>query len=294
MADGTYRFDETPFGQKATSWVAHSWFYDLVSYGVYQWLGGGVLVFLKAGLVALLAALLIRLGTRRRGLAWPALCATLSVLALSGRLLLQPALVSGLLLAITLGLLDRARRLCAEPKRTTWLRRFGPICLLFILWANVDDWFLLGPLTVGLYLLGEVLAVAGGSAERNRADLPGLGLLLGAGLLACLFTPFHIHGFTLPAELGLSATARVLEQDPVLQGLFLSPFEGTYFRVGAAWSVPGVAYLTLALLSLLSFAGSPNGWRSWRLPMWLGLFGLAPGACARCPSSPWRPGPSSP
>ena len=275
LADGSYRLHGDPFGQDATAWVAHSWLYDLISYGLYDRLGGGVLVFLKAALAALLAVLLVRLGTRERGLAWPAVCAALAVLALTNRLLLQPAFVSAVLLAVTLFLLDRARRGRAARDRTSWLGAYGPICLLFALWANLDDWFLLGPVTVGLYLLGEVVGAIGNSDERNRADLSGLGLLLGAGLLACLLNPFHVHVFALPAELGLSATAQALEQDPVLRGLFVSPFDGTYYRAGAAWSVPGVAYRALVLLSLLSFAGSRDGWRGWRLPVWLGLFGLS-------------------
>jgi hypothetical protein len=275
LADGSYRFHGDPFGQNATAWVAHSWLYDLLSYGVYDRLGGGILVFLKAALAALLAALLVRLGSRERGLAWPAVCTALAVLALCGRLLLQPALVSAVLLAVTLFLLDRARRGRTARDRLSWLRAYGPICLLFALWANLDDWFVLGPVTVALYLLGEVVSVIGHGSDRKEADLSGLTLLLGAGLLACLVNPFHVRVFALPAELGLSATAQALEQDPVLQGLFVSPFEGAYFRAGVAWSVPGVAYLALVLFGALSFAGSRDAWRSWRLPVWLGLFGLS-------------------
>jgi tetratricopeptide (TPR) repeat protein len=275
LAGGSYRFHGDPFGPDTTTWVAHSWLCDLAGHAVYDRLGGGVLVFLKAVLASLLAALLLRLGSRERGLAWPAVGATLAVLALCGRLLLQPALVSVLLLAVTLYLLDRARREREAANRASWLRAYGPICVLFALWANVDDWFLLGPVTVALSLLGEIAAAIGRAGDRERADLPGLALLLGAGLLACLLNPFHVHVFALPAELGLSATAEALEQDPVLQGLFVSPFEGTYFRAGAVWSFPGVAYLVLIVLGVLSFAGSRQGRRSWRLPVWLGLFALS-------------------
>jgi hypothetical protein len=274
IVEGSYRFQGDPFGPDSSLWVAHSWLYDLISYGLYQSLGGASLVILKAALVALLAGLMVRLGTRERGMGWPAVCAAVALLALSGRLLLQPALVSALLLGVTLWLLGRARWLRAE-KRASWLQAYGPLCLLFVLWANLDDWFLLGPATVALYLLGELVAVVAGGSEGKKADLPGLARMLVAGLLACLVTPFHIHGFTLPAELGLSATARVLQQDPVLKTLFISPFNETYYTVGAAWSVPGVGYLALAGPSGLSFALSPDAWRSWRLPVWLGLFALS-------------------
>jgi hypothetical protein len=275
LADGSYRFQGDPFSHETTSaWIAHSWLYDLATYVLFTRLGGTILVLFKAGLVALLAALLVRLGTRERGLAWPAVAAALAVLAMAGRLLLQPALLSALLLAGTLWLLERGRRQRADSAGG-WLSAYGPICLLFTLWANLDHWFLLGPLTVGLYLIGELIGTFAGGSDKHDADLPGLALTFGVGLLACLLTPFHIHGFSVPAELGLTATAKALEQDPVLGHLFVSPFEEMYPHSGAAWSIPGLAYLTLVVLSALSFVGSRQAWRSWRLPVWLGLFGLS-------------------
>lgn len=281
IADGSYRFQGDPFSHDAaSSWIAHSWLYDLLSYEIFTHMGGSVLVILKAVLAAVLAVLLVRLGTRERSLTWPALAAALSLVALCGRLLLQPALLSAVLLAATLWLLDRAQRLRAE-RGCSWLLAYGPVCLLFALWANLDDWFLLGPLTVALYLIGEGVSrhpkgsaatLAYGSRLTPKVDLL---LTLGVGLLACLLTPFHIHGFTVPAELGLTATAQALQQDPVLHNLFLSPFDTAYFHSGVAWSIPGLAYLTLVVLSGLSFLGSRDAWRSWRLPVWLGLFGLS-------------------
>ncbi|MGH7169055.1 MAG: hypothetical protein ACRELG_02095 [Gemmataceae bacterium] len=275
LADGSYRFQGDPFSHDTTaSWIAHSWLFDLATYEVFLHLGGMILVILKAGLVAVLAALLVRLGTRERGLAWPAVAATLALLAMCGRLLLQPALLSALLLVVTLTLLERGRRRRAAAA-DGWLSAYGPVCLLFVLWANLEDWFLLGPLTLGLYLIGEGIGAIAGGSDKDRADLPGLALTLGLGLLACLLTPFHLHGFTVPPELGLTATAKALKQDAVLQKLFVSPFEERYFHSGAAWSIPGLAYLALVVLSALSFVGSRDAWRSWRLPVWLGLFGLS-------------------
>jgi hypothetical protein len=275
IADGSYRFQGDPFSPEVNaSWIAHSWLFDLVAYSLYNSLGGTILVILKAVLVAALAAMLVRLGTRERGGAWPAVAAALSVVALCGRLLLQPALLSVLLLTMTLWLLERGRHLRSN-RGAGWLIAYEPIVLLFALWANLDEWFLLGPLTVALYLLGQATTAFASSSDTNRTDLAGLALTLGMGLLACLLTPFHIRGFTLPAELGLSATATALKQDPVLGNLFVSPFEKTYFYSSLTRSIPGLAYLVLVVLSGLSFLVSRDGWRSGRLPVWLGLFGLS-------------------
>jgi hypothetical protein len=285
IADGSYRFQGDPFSPETNaSWIARSWLFDLVAYTLFTRLGGTVLVILKAVLVAVLAAVLVRLGVRGRGWTWPAVAATLSVLTLSSRLLLQPALLSVLLLAVTLWLLERGRHLRSH-RGTGWLIAYGPIVVLFVLWANLDDWFLLGPLTVALYLLGETIAVIASPArssskgeERPLACAAGwydLPLTLVVGLLASLLTPFHIRGFTPPTDLGLSATAATLKQDPVLGNLFISPFEKMYFHSFLTRSILGVAYLILVVLSGISFLVSRDGWRSWRLPVWLGLFGLS-------------------
>src|SRR6266576_1813987 len=102
-----------------------TWLYDLAGYGLYVLLGGPGLVLCKALLVACLALLMLRLskaiakkGTgplNSRGPVpffalgdewWlPALCTMLAVLAMSPRLLVQPATVSYLFLALTLWLL---------------------------------------------------------------------------------------------------------------------------------------------------------------------------------------------
>jgi tetratricopeptide (TPR) repeat protein len=274
LADGSYRFQGDPFGQSAGTWINHAWLYDLLSYGLYApfpSLDGSLLVIAKALLAAVLAGLLIRVGANG-GIFWAALSAALSIVALSGRLLLQPALVSVVLLAGTLALLQRGRRRRGEG--AGWLSAYGPICVLFALWANLDDWFLLGPLTVGLFLLGDVLAIVAGG-DKRRADPSGLGLTLVAGLAACLLTPFHIHGFTLPVELGLSDTARTLNADPFLRFLFASPFEATYFHTGTSWNIAALAYLALVVLGGLSFVLSRDAWRSWRLPVWVGFFALS-------------------
>ena len=275
IANGTYRFQGDPFGQNASTWIHHAWLHDLAAYALYQPfpnLHGSLLVIVKALLVAFLAGLMVRLGSGGRGTFWSALTATLAVLALSGRLLLQPALVSAVLLAGTLAQLMRGRRLRGEG--VGWFRAYAPVCMLFALWANLDEWFLLGPLTVALFLLGDVLATVA-NGDKRSVDVAGMGITLVVGIFACLLTPFHIHGLTLPVELGLSETTRVLKGDPVLRHLFASPFEGSYLHSGSSWNISGLAYLALVVVGLVSFAFSRDAWRSWRLPMTLAFLSLS-------------------
>src|SRR5262249_41968522 len=154
-----------PFGltTEGVRWVNHSWLYDLLAYGVYRVAGIPGLVAAKALLVALLALVLVRVGQAGRGLWVPVLCATLAVLALGPRLLLQPACVSFLFLGLTLWALqrgggwlytpateeERARRRPSAGAPVTWAN-YWPLLPLFALWANLDEWFFLGPLTVAL------------------------------------------------------------------------------------------------------------------------------------------------
>ena len=67
------------------------------------------------------------------------------------------------------------------------------------LWANLDAWFILGPMVVGLCWA----ATGVGRWFPSTKMLPGktLGLLFGVSVLACLANPFHVYVFQLPPEL---------------------------------------------------------------------------------------------
>src|SRR5207245_2933561 len=83
------------------------------------------------------------------GLGLPEACTALAILAMSPRLLLQPACLSFFFLGLTLWWLWRGQTAAETP--VTFgrdVKRYGPLLLLFALWANLDSWFLLGPLLV--------------------------------------------------------------------------------------------------------------------------------------------------
>src|SRR5262249_1174795 len=147
-----------PFSYAATetTWVNHSWLYDLVLFGLYQLLGGTGLAILKASVVAGLAAVLVFAG--RRGHSWagrPA-WAALPLLSLTPWLRLRPTLLSFLFLALTLWVLEQQKQKNHE-RTSARLKGYWPIPVLFALWVNVDNWFMLGPLVVVLYFIGSLL-----------------------------------------------------------------------------------------------------------------------------------------
>ncbi len=272
LVQGKYHFGADPFswasepnswvnsltGEKVV-WVNHGWLFGLLAYGL--WLlapAGQLLVLFRALLVVGVAGLLVLIGRRPGQRLWvPASCAVLAVVVLSPRLLLQPVLTSYLFLALTLWLLERPRLLheaqASGGEQPT--DRFGSWWLLpplFALWVNLDNWFLLGPLTVALYLVGTLVQR---STSPTLAGVPArLGLVLAVGVLATLLNPYHLHAWTLPYQLGLSGAARALNNDAQFRGAFSSPlfFGGIYYSSSVGLSVAGMSYFLLLLLSLVS------------------------------------------
>jgi hypothetical protein len=186
---------------------------------------------------------------------------------MSPRLLLQPACVSYLFLGLTLWLLT-SRAGPGRPAR--WL-----LPPLFVLWVNLDHWFLLGPATVALFSLGDILqGRAAKWAGTSPAEARPPVLFLAVGLAACLVNPYGIRAFTLPWELGLSPAAEALAQDGQFRALFASPLQelsaGTAGGAGAA-----LAYLALAVLGLISFGLTWGAWGWWRVLTWLAFLLLS-------------------
>ena len=88
-------------------------------------------------------------------------------------MLLQPTCLSYLCLALTLYILWKP----AEGTAPT--ARLFLIPPLFALWVNLDAWFLLGPLTVCLFLLGEILQNVVGRSEAAQGNAEHWELVLG-------------------------------------------------------------------------------------------------------------------
>jgi tetratricopeptide (TPR) repeat protein len=288
LVSGAYHFGVDPYAQgtQGVYWVNTHWLYDLLTYAVFQgfggiagW-GGLALVLVKALGITVLAALLVRLGWRRGGLGAAAVGAALALLALSAWLAPHPMIVSYLFLALTLYVLERPHSLRPDEENGGGAAKpvsFGahwPLLPLFVLWVNLDSWFLLGPLTVALYLLGQLLQSKIGPERDDPEALRWgeaamLARVLAAGLLVCLINPHHIYAFvTPPAQLGLSPATSILQTDPAFRGLLMSPFE-------MGWTAAGMAYFALVALSGLSFVFNLSGLRWRQLLVWAALFLLS-------------------
>src|SRR5262249_50005638 len=143
-----------------------------LTYGLYELLGGTGLVLFKVLVVVGLALLLLRLSSTGSRWRIPVACTALALLAMSIRLLLQPATVSYVFLAVTLLLVmtegssvasGSAARRSESLALPPW-----PLWLLFVIWANLDSWFLLGLGTVALVWLGQSLEEPSAAQGRVR------------------------------------------------------------------------------------------------------------------------------
>jgi tetratricopeptide (TPR) repeat protein len=266
-------------------WTDPTWLSDLLLYELYALGGGTALVAVKAGLVTVLAGLFFCFRRRQTRVGWLALAAGCAVLALGPWLLLQSLLFSVIGVVLTLWLLERP--VLVEPSEVGKARTLRWLLVpLFALWANLDGWFLLGPVLVGLYALGSVLrndelGMMNDESRQNPAtSCPSFiihrssFILFAAVLAACLLTPAHYHAFAWPVPLGLTHAERAWMSDPGGQGLVVSPF-GSLFRSSPVFASAGAwAYYFLLAAGAVSFALS-RAWPAGRLLVWLALAALS-------------------
>jgi hypothetical protein len=240
-----------------------TWLYDLAGYAAYRVGGGAALVGAKA--LAVAAAAVVMLVAARTGRGWglPVACVTLAVLAMGTRLPLLPATASCLFLALTVWLLREDHG--PAPPAGVWPG--WRLAVLFVVWANVDRWFLFGLGAVALTWIGRSLDGRG----------PGLAVRLGSvAVLAgvCLLNPAHVGAFAPLGEVVPAVREAFAPADPSRPRAVISPFDRVYLSVFR--QVPaGLAFYPLLALGLLSFVAARRAWRWDRFLPWAGLAAAA-------------------
>ena len=188
-------------------WTAHEWGWDALLYLVYSaggWLG---LIYLKATLFGICAALATYLALRWGSGLVPALAVTaLMAVAVSIWLNARPQMLIVLYLLLILHLLTSYRE--GRPRALWWL----PV--IFLLWANTHGAFLLGWAVLALFGICEVLqpgerrartpVVPGEEDLRTGWPRPRLGALVPlllpglASVLICVANPNLVAGALYP------------------------------------------------------------------------------------------------
>jgi hypothetical protein len=258
LNDHQYTFGADPFAYstEGTYWANHAWVSDLTLYNLYSVVGGGGLVALKAALVALIVLVMFA-AARGTGPFWVvAGVIALTVMVTSPWLLLQPACASLLLLPLCLQLFREGGR------------AYVTLPVVIAIWANLDDWYVLGPFLVGLCCVGQWLFPSG-DAPRTPV------WLLLACLGACLVTPYHVRGLTLPVELSPAVRNSTFADDPRFASVFESPWHAAPLGSAGGFNLAAWAFWILLALGLVSFAANQRATRGWRGLTWLGFAMLA-------------------
>ncbi len=192
LVEGHYQFGVDPFAftTRDVYWANQAWLFDGLVYGIRELAGDVGLVLAKALLLAGLAFIMLQVRRAGQGLLIPIVVTALAVVVMSPRFLLQPVLLSYFFLGVTIFLLLRST---AGASRGLWL-----LPPLFLVWANFDSWFFLGPLTVLFFFLGSLVESRTRPGTGPSPRLVGLVFL--AGLACCLANPYLFRVFTLPAE----------------------------------------------------------------------------------------------
>ncbi|HZZ78891.1 MAG TPA: hypothetical protein VFE62_10260 [Gemmataceae bacterium] len=285
ISEGTFTFGVDPYSwlteadtdEPASFWVHQSWLYSWTLYQLHELFGdswGLTLVAIKAVLFTLAILLLSRIGWNDTNRWFVLIALVLTAIIVSPYLLLQPIVVSFLFLSITLFVLSRAGFFnhASADEQAPNPQILWALPPLFALWANLDAWFILGPIVLGLCWAG-----AGMTRWFPAARVvPGrtLGLVFGAGVLACLINPYHVRVFQLPPELAYMVV-KVTDWSPLrlpdaVVGAGRTVAELKRSSGDSIWTIPtissaywtdarhgknisGYAFIPLIVLSLLGF-----------------------------------------
>ncbi|HEY6767802.1 MAG TPA: hypothetical protein VI386_23865 [Candidatus Sulfotelmatobacter sp.] len=179
-------FSYTRAGQP---WVAHEWLSELIIFGLFR-LGGyaALVVFFACILSASFIPLYLRCTSR------PAIAGAVTVwgaLATAVVWGVRPQIFSLLLISIWLWLLERSEE---KPKLLWWTLP------LTILWVNLHAGFIVGPVFLALFLVGELVETFLNSKRFRSPHLRWLSLALAADLSLVPLNPNGVAIFKYPFE----------------------------------------------------------------------------------------------
>ncbi|MFL5330810.1 MAG: hypothetical protein ACJ8C4_18075 [Gemmataceae bacterium] len=255
IAQGNYKFGVDPFSFTTTgrTWINHSWLFDLSVFTIYRAADGLGLAILHMALAVAVFLVLITIRKTGSGLALPAIGAALALLAANTRLSrLEPATFSYLFLALIIALLVHCPR-----RLPLWI---GLLCAV---WVNFDGWFILGPLTVALWVIGQLV-----QPHENGPRPKFLFATLAAAVIGGLVNPHHVFAYMLPDELAPALFSESVRTNSYFRSAL-------YFHGGLGrhdlMPAPAIAYYVLLVVGFLSFLVNVRALVWSRAIIWLAL-----------------------
>jgi len=165
-----------------TPWIDHEWLSQVIFYFIFSSMGWLGLNLLKALLIALSFLILFFFAySRDKKILFPFFFLLFSILTFGYRSVLRPEIFSYLLLCIFLYILEKGKGIAILP-------------FLQILWVNLHGYFILGPIVVFLYAIGEFF-----HGDRLRARKTGLVLIF--LILGCFVSPYFYRGAFYPIRI---------------------------------------------------------------------------------------------
>lgn len=176
------RIDIFSYTLENHAWVDHEWLAQALFYIVFakfSWLGINIFKTIVISLCFLI--ILFFIISKYRKFIYLAVFVVLSVFAFGYRSFVRPEIFSYLLLSLFFYILEDDRKIYILP-------------LLQILWVNLHGYFILGPILIFLYALGEL--ISGNTMKAKR-----LGIVFGLTSLACFINPYFYEGALYPIKI---------------------------------------------------------------------------------------------
>jgi len=246
-------------------WIAYSWLFELMVYGIHWLLGLSGIVFFTVALALLITLVLHQLARGAKLTFRSEIIITAMGLACMKSLMSpRPWLFSIVFFIVEVNLL-------LESRRSGAIRPLYWLPLLFCLWANIHVQFVYGLAVLFLFLaepgMARIISSAVGAEEKlSGISRPTL-VVAGLSVLATLLTPYHLSVYRPVFE--YAAQTAVFQNIAELHPLFFrNPVDWIFLALMLTascvlgWrreSAP-FPYLLLALGAFLSFRARRDIW----------------------------------
>jgi hypothetical protein len=247
------------------SWIAYSWLFELILYGVHSVLGLQGIVFFTVALALLIALALHRL-VRGAKLSFRSeiIITAMGLACMKSLMSPRPWLFSILFFIIELNLL-------LEFRRSGAIRTLYQLPILFCLWANIHVQFVYGLAVLFLFVAEPLIIRLVCSPGTADPKFPGVGrgsvIVLALSMMATLATPYHVFIYRTVFEYATQTAVfqNIAEMHPLffrnpIDWIFLTLILTATFVLGWRKETALFPYFLLALGALLSFRARRDVW----------------------------------
>jgi len=248
-------------------WTDLHWLFQIIAYGIWRPLGAWGLIVMKIIVLISAFALLFKVGYRKEWHIVSIVSIFMAILVASERFMVRPEILTLLFTSIYLLMLHQYKY---EGSKFIWL-----LPILQILWTSTQGLFIIGPVLIFAYVVGEYIANKIPLLKRWRCESTVEGkrfrMLLTIALLtvlACFINPYGFRGAVFPlvlfTRIGTSTNvyARTIIEFRKTLSIHPVPFSIYFYKI-------------LAVGSLLSFVLNVKRTDLSRLLVYLGFLYLS-------------------